>query len=107
MSLLLQLDLSLLEVSTHNVRKNIDPTCKAITSLAENIKEYGQLSAIWVKRMANSDHYEIFAGQRRFLACRLLGIKTMKCEVYPEETDILKMLFSSIIENTETGYVYL
>jgi ParB-like chromosome segregation protein Spo0J len=101
MNPILDIKLSLLEVSKHNVRKTIDPSGQSIKDLSDNIKEYGLLSAIWVKPIPNTNRYEIFAGQRRFLACNLLGAKTMRCEVFSVDLNVPKMLEKSIIENVQ------
>lgn len=47
-----------------------------IKELAESIKSYGLLQAIIVRQSKNdSSHYQLVAGERRYLACKSLGMK--------------------------------
>lgn len=56
-----------------------------LTSLAESIKETGQLVPIFVREMENnngsSHRYELIDGQRRWHACEIAEVKTMKAIV--------------------------
>lgn len=72
-----------LQVSHLNVRKILsseeDETC--IEDLANNIKNNGLINPITVRKLDNSENYEIIAGQRRFLAIKLLNNKTISCHI--------------------------
>jgi len=48
-----------------------------IYELSESIKEVGQLQEVLV--VAREDRFEIVAGHRRLLACRLIKKEKMRC----------------------------
>ena len=58
---------------THGIRMDINPD--EIRELAESIKEQGLLQPILVRK--NGTKYEVVAGDRRYLAHELLGLKTI------------------------------
>lgn len=72
-----------LQVSHLNVRKTLsseeDET--GIEDLANDIKNNGLINPITVRKLDNSENYEIIAGQRRFLAIKLLNNKTISCHI--------------------------
>lgn len=53
-----------------------------IKELAESIKEVGLINAIQVKKIDGK--YEIIAGERRYLACKEIGVKKIECKVVPK-----------------------
>lgn len=55
-------------------RKQFDET--ALQELSDNISQYGLLQPI-VVRPKGADKYEIVAGERRWRACRMAGLKTV------------------------------
>lgn len=74
-----EIDLSKLVISSVNVRKHLSnngiTTETSIKTLAEDIKKNSLINAICVRKMPsknNSDMYEIYARQRRFLAVKSL-----------------------------------
>jgi ParB family chromosome partitioning protein len=71
----LDIDIDELYVSDINVRKTLeseeDET--GISDLANDIKQNGLINPITV-RLDNNNKYEIIAGQRRFLAIKLLSL---------------------------------
>lgn len=54
-----------------------------IKELAESIKEVGLINAIQVKKVDNG--YEIIAGERRYLACKMLNWVEINAVVFEEE----------------------
>ena len=68
---------------------------KALTSLAESIRRYGILQPISVR--ACEGGYEIIAGERRFRAARLAGVKEVPCIVYAVEGE--RSAFLAVMEN--------
>ena len=64
------IDINKLNISNQNVRKNLREIEEEtnIDSLANDIKQYGLINPISVKKINNK--FEIYAGQRRFLACK-------------------------------------
>jgi ParB family chromosome partitioning protein len=72
-----------LTVSEANVRKtNID---KDVETTAADMKRLGLRQPIEVRRVGNSDFYEIVDGQRRWLAAKSLGWKTIRAFVLSGE----------------------
>ncbi|MEO0288983.1 MAG: ParB/RepB/Spo0J family partition protein [candidate division WOR-3 bacterium] len=68
-----------------------------LKELAESIKENGVLQPITVRRVG--DHYEIVTGERRFRACKLLGMKDIPAIVKDLSND--KMVEWALIENVQ------
>ena len=94
------IDINKLSVSLQNIRK--DTSCQvgdnesSIDELASSIKEHGLLNPISVRKIG--DHqYDIFAGQRRFLAMKQLGWTKIPCIVTEVTDDVAKT--RSLIEN--------
>lgn len=70
---------------------------ESLDGLAESIKEFGLLNPIVVQK--NNDFYEIIAGERRYRACILAGLKEIDAiikEINKKDLDII-----SIIENIQ------
>lgn len=88
-----------LYVSELNVRKNMtseeDET--NIEELAENIKNNGLINPLTVK--LNDNKYEIIAGQRRFLACKLINLNNIPCNIINVSNEKAEEL--SLIENVQ------
>lgn len=76
------IDINSLTLSDLNVRKTLtseeDET--GIEDLANDIKNNGLINPITVKKI-NGDKYEIIAGQRRYLAMKILNEKSISCHV--------------------------
>lgn len=68
-------------------------------SLANSIKENGILQPLLIRRMNNSDYYEIIAGERRLRAAILAGIQSVPC--LEMECDREKSAVVSILENVQ------
>lgn len=77
MEKIVNLKMELLERPHHGIRMDINPD--EIRELAESIKEQGLLQPILVRK--NGSKYEVVAGDRRFLAHELLGLKVIKAIV--------------------------
>lgn len=63
-------------------------TEEAIRQLAESIHQHGVLQALLIRPMQGPDsrgRYWIVAGERRYRAAQLLGLKTLPCRVLPDE----------------------
>lgn len=74
-------------------RKNFDEN--SIKELSDSIKSVGLISPIIVKKKNNQ--YIIIAGERRYRASKLIGIKKMDCLIYEDEN----AAEISIIENLQ------
>ena len=68
-------------------------------SLAESIKENGILQPLLIRRINNSDYFEVIAGERRLRAAILANIETVPCiemDIGYEQSAVL-----SILENIQ------
>ena len=82
-------------VSEFNCRKNLDDL--DIESLANSIERYGLFQNIVVLKRAKN-HYKVIIGQRRLLAFKMLGRKTIPAKIL-EEVDDLDALAISLQED--------
>ncbi len=86
-------------VSEMNTRKDLDAGQEdsGIDDLAESIKKQGLLNPLIV-RVANNGKYEIISGQRRYLACRRIGMQSVPCLIRDivDDTDAVTI---SLVEN--------
>ena len=67
------IDMALIDNNPNQPRKNFD--ANAIKELAQSIKEYGVIQPIILK--PNKDRYIIVAGERRFRASKVAGLKVI------------------------------
>ena len=67
----LELELDLIEPNRKQPRKYFDEA--ALEELAASLKTYGMIQPIVVKE--NGEYYEIIAGERRWRAAKLAGVK--------------------------------
>ena len=51
----------------------------SISKLADSIKQYGLLQPLSIRKSAESQTYELVAGERRLRACRMLGLTQVPC----------------------------
>ncbi len=72
-----EIALAELAISPDETRRKVD--AGALAELAESIKQQGVQEPLLVRRVEQS--YEIVAGQRRYLACKLAGLKSCPCLV--------------------------
>jgi len=70
---------------------------EALRELAASIQEHGVLQAPVVR--AVEDGYELVAGERRWRACRLLGLETMPVSIRKIDDD--RMLEIALVENIQ------
>lgn len=77
-------------------RKCFDET--KLQELAQSISQHGLLQPILVRPLQN-DKFQIVHGERRWRACMLLGLKTIKAE--PRELDGKQVLEIQLIENLQ------
>lgn len=97
----LEVPIESLVVSTSNTRKDRDAGQEdaSIAGLAQSIKEQGLLNPLTVRK--NSDgKFEILAGQRRYLACLHLGLKTVQVMLRESVSDTSAVALS-LIENVQ------
>lgn len=91
----IELKITEIEANENQPRKNFDE--EALNSLAGSIKEHGVVQPIIVRR--EDENYKIVAGERRWRAARLAGLKTVPVVVKDySETQILEI---ALIENLQ------
>lgn len=78
-------------------RKKFDD--EAIISLSESIKTYGVIQPLTVRKTYGSDRYEIVAGERRYRASILAGLRCVPCIIIDADSETSAAL--SIIENIQ------
>ena len=84
--------LGLGQARTRNVGEGID-------ELADSIRKIGQLEPIVVCPTEIPDRYEILTGQRRFLACKEIGLPAIWGAVLDEHVDKTTAKVISVTEN--------
>lgn len=72
-----EIEIGLIDRNPDQPRKNFDED--ALNELAESIKTYGVVQPIIVQQ--NEDRFIIIAGERRWRASRIAGLKTIPCIV--------------------------
>lgn len=82
-----QIEIDKIDISGFNTRKDLEAGTEdsSIDNLAESISKQGLLSPPTVRQ--RGDRYELIAGQRRYLACRKVGFKTIPCFVRNDLSD--------------------
>lgn len=88
--------LSQIEPNRDQPRKDFDE--QALNELADSIKEHGLLQPILV-RSKPSGGYEIIAGERRWRACRIAGLRTVPVVI--KEMDEKEAAEVALIENLQ------
>lgn len=90
------LKISQIEPNPNQPRKTFDP--EKLQALSDSIKEHGLLQPIAVKKNENG-FYTIIAGERRWRASKMAGLKEMPAVVY--EFDDKAVAELSLIENLQ------
>lgn len=88
------LNISDITLPTNQLRSNMNN----LEELADSIRKIGLLQPIIV-RSNNSESFEIVAGNRRFSACKKLGLRKIPCHIV--ELDDKKAFEVSVIENVQ------
>ena len=92
---ILRVRISKVEPDRDQARKNFDKA--ALKDLADSISQYGVIQPLLVNK--KGDHYEIIAGERRWRAANMAGIKEVP--VIIADYDDAKRAEVSIIENLQ------
>ena len=88
-------DINLLDINPGQPRKAFDK--EALEQLADSIREVGLLQPILVQRVEG--RYRIIAGERRYRACRLAGLK--RVPVVEREMSNEEVMLAALIENLQ------
>ena len=91
----LELPIELVEPNREQPRKNFDDD--ALQELADSIKQFGVIQPLLVQK--KDDYYEIIAGERRWRASRLAGLK--KIPVLVKDYTDKEAMEISLIENIQ------
>lgn len=94
-----EVELSSVVISQFNTRKDLDAGTEdaSLDELASSIREKGLLNPITVVKREDGK-YDLIAGQRRFIACRRAGMKTIPA-IIREKMDDTDATILSLIEN--------
>ena len=76
----------------HQPRRDFDPA--ALAELADSIRQYGVLQPATVRTRGRD--YELVAGERRFRAAKLAGLKELPCLIAQEEDSALLALMENL-----------
>lgn len=95
-SRVIDLPINAIEPNPHQPRTEFDP--KAISELAQSIREKGILQPLLVRRFG--DGYHLIAGERRFRAAKQAELNTVPALVMDVGTD-QEMMELSLIENIQ------
>ena len=91
----MEVDIDLIEPNPNQPRTNFKK--EELEELAASIKKNGLLQPILVRK--NGEKYEIIAGERRWQACKSIGLK--RVPVHIRETDDSEMIMLALIENIQ------
>ena len=92
-----QLSLTKIEPNPNQPRKAFDQD--ALEELAESIRLHGVITPITVRHSAKEGYYQIIAGERRWRAARLAGLKEIPAMVLEAgESEVMEL---ALIENLQ------
>lgn len=91
-----EIELSKIEVNPNQPRREFDET--ALKELSESIKEIGIIQPITLRKVSD-DSYQIIAGERRYRASMLAGLKTVPA--YIRTADDENVMEMALIENIQ------
>ncbi|SFB22671.1 chromosome partitioning protein, ParB family [Acetitomaculum ruminis DSM 5522] len=92
----LEIEINKIEPNKKQPRKNFDED--ALAELSESIKQFGLIQPIVVRKI-DKGYYEIIAGERRWRASKLAGLK--KVPVIIKDYNELETMEISLIENIQ------
>lgn len=92
-----QIELSKIEPNPNQPRKVFDQA--ALEELAESIRQHGVITPITVRAGEKTGYYQIIAGERRWRAARLAGLKEIPVLVLEAEES--KVMELALIENLQ------
>lgn len=90
-------DINKISPNPYQPRMNIDP--EELISIADSIREHGVIQPLIVTKDKGSDKYLIIAGERRFRAAQLAGLKYVPIVI--KESSPQEMLEIALIENIQ------
>jgi len=96
-----EIRLSEIDISEFNTRKDLGAGTEeaSLDDLANSIQEKGLLNPVMVRKTKN-EKYDLIVGQRRFLACKKIGLKTIP-SIIRDGLDDTDATIISLIENVQ------
>ena len=92
---LLEIDINKIEPNKNQPRRYFDE--ESLLELAESLKSYGMIQPVIVKKV--QDYYELIAGERRFRAAKIAGLKTIPAII--KNLDEIAAFEVALIENLQ------
>lgn len=98
-----EIEITKIDLPPKQPRRYFDP--EKMQELVASIKQHGVLEPILlrsIKSAQNSDHYELVAGERRFRACKEIGLSKIPAivkELSDEETSLIRLVENLHREN--------
>lgn len=93
---LLEIDIDAIRPARRQARQLFDQ--EKLEGLADSIREHGVIQPVLVRKLADGE-YELIAGERRWRACKSLGLKTIAAFV--KDCPDLEAAAASLIENVQ------
>ena len=90
------LPISKIEPSEHQPRESFDG--EKLETLADSIRSHGIIQPITVRRL-EGDHYQIIAGERRWRAARMAGLKELPARIV--DADDREAMVLALVENLQ------
>lgn len=94
---IVNLNMEALSPNVHQPRHHFDQA--ALEELAASIKAQGLIQPILVRPLAEGGRYEIVAGERRWRACQMAGLRSIDCIV--RTMDDYESMAIALIENLQ------
>lgn len=91
----IEIDINEIEPNRNQPRKNFDE--QALEELAESLKNYGVIQPVILKKV--KDYYEIIAGERRWRAAKIAGLKKLPAVI--KDCDSEQAFEMALIENLQ------
>lgn len=91
------LDVLKIEINENQPRKDIDEN--SLLELADSIAKHGVIQPILVSKIPNTENYQIIAGERRYRASRMSGLKEIPAII--KDVSNLEKAEISLIENLQ------
>lgn len=88
-----------IQPAVRQVRQWLDPNSEAIRELAASVESHGLLHPISV--FAEHSFFRIIAGERRFHAARIAGLKEIPCVVHSPPESAAELWEMQLIENIQ------
>ena len=97
-----EIDINIITANPHQPRKTFNS--QEIMDLADSIRQHGLLQPIVLHKSEDGNNdtiYIIVAGERRYRACKMLGMTKIPAIVKEQKNDEQSLAFASIIENIQ------